>query len=31
MFALVLGLLTWLYLQAQFTLYAVEINVVRVR
>ncbi len=30
-FALVLGLLTWLFLQAQLTLYAVEINVVRVR
>jgi membrane protein len=28
-FALVLGLITWLYLQAQLTLYAVEINVVQ--
>ena len=28
-FALVLGLIAWLYLQAEFTLYAVEINVVR--
>jgi len=28
-FALVLGLIAWLYLQAQLTLYAVEINVVR--
>ena len=28
-FAVVLGLLAWLYLQAQLTLYAVEINVVR--
>ena len=28
-FALVLGLVAWLYLQAEFTLYAVEINVVR--
>ena len=28
-FALVLGLITWLYLQAELTLYAVEINVVR--
>jgi membrane protein len=30
-FAVVLGLLAWLYLQAQFTLYAVEANVVSVR
>ncbi len=29
-FGLVLGLIAWLYLQAQITLYAVEINVVRV-
>jgi membrane protein len=29
-FALVLGLIAWLYLQAQLTLYAVEFNVVRV-
>ena len=28
-FAIVLGLLAWFYLQAQLTLYAVEINVVR--
>ena len=28
-FAFVLGLIAWLYLQAQLTLYAVEINVVR--
>ena len=28
-FALVLGLIAWLYLQAQLTLYAVEINVVQ--
>jgi membrane protein len=28
-FALVLGLIAWLYLQAQLTLYAVEFNVVR--
>jgi YihY family inner membrane protein len=28
-FAIVLGLLAWLFLQAQFTMYAVEINVVR--
>jgi len=28
-FAIVLGLIAWLYLQAQLTLYAVEINVVR--
>jgi membrane protein len=28
-FAVVLGLLAWLYLQAELTLYAVEINVVR--
>jgi YihY family inner membrane protein len=28
-FAVVLGLIAWLYLQAQLTLYAVEINVVR--
>ena len=28
-FALVLGLIAWLYLQAQLTLYALEINVVR--
>ena len=28
-FALVLGLIAWLYLQAQLTLYAVQINVVR--
>lgn len=28
-FGLVLGLLAWLYLQAQFTLYAVEVSVVR--
>jgi membrane protein len=30
-FAIVLGLLAWLYLQAQITLYVVELNVVRVR
>lgn len=30
-FAVVLGLLAWFYLQAQITLYAVELNVVRVR
>jgi YihY family inner membrane protein len=30
-FAIVLGLLSWLYLSAQITLYAAEINVVRVR
>jgi membrane protein len=30
-FAVVLGLLAWLFLQAQITLYAVEVNVVRVR
>jgi uncharacterized BrkB/YihY/UPF0761 family membrane protein len=30
-FALVLGLLAWLYLGAQLTLFAAEINVVRVR
>jgi len=30
-FALVLGLLFWFYLQAQFTLYAIEVNVVRVK
>jgi membrane protein len=30
-FGLVLGLLAWLYLQAQLTLYAVEADVVRVR
>jgi membrane protein len=30
-FGIVLGLLAWLYLQAQITLYAVELNVVRVR
>jgi len=30
-FGVVLGLLAWLYLQAQFTLYAVEANVVSVR
>ena len=29
-FAVVIGLLAWLYLQAELTLYAVEINVVRV-
>jgi membrane protein len=28
-FAVVLGLIAWLYLQAQLTLYAIEINVVR--
>ena len=28
-FGLVLGLIAWLYLQAQFTLYAVEVSVVR--
>ncbi len=28
-FAVVLGLLAWLYLQAQITLYAIEVNVVR--
>jgi membrane protein len=28
-FAVVLGLLAWLFLQAQITMYAVEINVVR--
>jgi membrane protein len=30
-FAVVLGLLAWLYLQAQITLYVAELNVVRVR
>jgi hypothetical protein len=30
-FGVVLGLLAWLYLQAQFTLYAVEANVVSAR
>lgn len=30
-FAVVLGLLAWFYLQAQITLYVVELNVVRVR
>ncbi|HEY2550695.1 MAG TPA: YihY/virulence factor BrkB family protein [Streptosporangiaceae bacterium] len=30
-FAIVLGLIAWLYLQAQITLYAVELNVVKVR
>jgi membrane protein len=30
-FGIVLGLLAWFYLQAQITLYAVELNVVRVR
>jgi YihY family inner membrane protein len=30
-FAIVLGLLAWLYLEAELTLYAVEINVVRER
>jgi membrane protein len=30
-FAIVLGLIAWLYLQAQITLYAVELNVVQVR
>jgi membrane protein len=30
-FALVLGLMSWLYLQAEITLYAVEIDVVRAR
>jgi membrane protein len=30
-FAVVLGLLAWLFLQAQITMYAVEINVVRTR
>jgi YihY family inner membrane protein len=30
-FAVVIGLLTWIYLQAQVTLLAAEINVVRVR
>lgn len=30
-FAVVLGLLAWFYLQAQITLYLVELNVVRVR
>jgi uncharacterized BrkB/YihY/UPF0761 family membrane protein len=30
-FAVVLGLLSWLYLGAQLTLYAVEVNVVRAR
>jgi membrane protein len=30
-FGLVLGLLAWLYVQAQITLYAAELNVVRVR
>jgi YihY family inner membrane protein len=30
-FAIVLGLLSWLYLSAEVTLYAAEINVVRVR
>jgi membrane protein len=28
-FALVLGLMAWLYIQAEFTMYAVEVNVVR--
>lgn len=30
-FGLVLGLLSWLYLQAQFTIYAVEVDIVRQR
>ena len=30
-FAIVIGLIAWLYLQAELTLYAVEINVVRER
>jgi uncharacterized BrkB/YihY/UPF0761 family membrane protein len=30
-FAVVLGLLSWLYLGAQLTLYAAEVNVVRTR
>jgi membrane protein len=30
-FAVVLGLLTWFYVQAQLTMYAAELNVVRVR
>jgi uncharacterized BrkB/YihY/UPF0761 family membrane protein len=30
-FALVLGLLSWLYLAAEATLYAAEVNVVRAR
>ena len=30
-FAIVLGLIAWFYLQAQITLYAVELNVVKVR
>ncbi len=30
-FALVLGMLFWIYLQAEVTLYAIEINVVRVK
>lgn len=30
-FAIVLGLMSWLYLQAQLTLYAVEVDVVRAR
>ncbi len=30
-FALVLGLLFWFYIQTQFTLYAMEINIVRVK
>jgi membrane protein len=30
-FALVLGLMSWLYLQAQLTLYAIEVDVVRCR
>ena len=30
-FAVVLGLLSWLYLGAQLTLYAAEVNVVRAR
>ena len=31
MFAIVIGMLTWIYLQAQVVLYAAEINVVRAR
>jgi hypothetical protein len=30
-FAFVIGLLWWIFMQAQFTLYALEIDVVRVR
>ena len=30
-FAVVLGLMAWLYLQAELTLYAIEVDVVRAR